>query len=338
MKTISFIFVSLLLLVSGCQKSETVSDPAEYVATVLRTLDPAEKQQIQAFFAALTGQSEAAYTLFGPKPWTIDSYSSITKTGRNLRLSFPHTELALVDGWAAWERHANLFPSDVYDLRCIQSDEPTPHCTIIVINKPAMEQVIGRNADLFRTTLGIQGGANELQQQILSTTSLLKACTDDNNLLGILLGYGTVNAKAFTRRSELVWYIQSLQYPPYAKPQEMDTLSTVGQFLVKYVRSGKIRSAERERMQQKFLAEGASAYEELNRLCVALEASPEQDLKLLLDSAREPSFAAIKSEPETQEWLAAYEAAHDRIPQLRGGENTLESILTRWMSNEANIL
>lgn len=148
---------------------------------------------LEAFFRDLLFSEGFAFTLFGDKPISVNEYDT------------DNSELfsKSAAGYQTWSKYAQLLPESNY-LFLFYENQMKGFFEITLINKRAVRKVFAQNKDKFLNVFGPKISSEELISLIVEKGSLWNtAIKDREDVIGILLGYGRINAELFQKRSEL---------------------------------------------------------------------------------------------------------------------------------------
>lgn len=297
----------------------------------LSNIPQEHRDRLEAFFSYLVHRAGAAYTLFGPKPWTVESFPHKTPTQSSFSLYHPEVSLSLRLGWESWMQYKHVFSGNTYSIHCVPlRDRLADHSYVVVINRPATLMVIRRHLPLFQELLKTDASPEELLRLMESSEAVLSECTQQSTLLGILLGYGARNAQGFSRRAQISTYLNSLLKPP-GFPEELGALSPLSNRSVRAYRGDSQRTLSPS-------PSFKSLAEELNSMCAGLKANQCGDSHYWIQRYAPPVFVAFEGEPETVEWLEAYAKTRDRLPNFLDNSSLLEAVFDRWTSGQAETL
>ena len=189
------------------------------VHDALQTIPEQDLVVLDRFFRCLLYENEFGYTLFGQKP------ISMTIALFEPSLKEPLERLTFEKGWEMWVRYRHLFPSDRFVLKKDVFGD-NRNVTISLINKPMVYKEIVENLAVFRKFLGEQSTETIFQKICSGDKSIFDLTSPHPQaLVGILLGYGKLNALNFQRDSEIFEGLNR-QLPPLA-PDKI-SLSPVG--------------------------------------------------------------------------------------------------------------
>jgi hypothetical protein len=199
------------------------------IAASLSKIPDQDRRYLDQFFQYPLRKSPMGYTLFGNKPISLFEYPNLkSSVNCDLRLS-----LYMEKGWKTWTRHEPFFPSKNFVLKKEKEAGAFHTNTIILINKTQVLSAISQNLDLFTLKLGKEFQPKEFLKQICYTEKPLFEFLKEEDLIGILLGFGRVNGVLFNREHEIAGYLQTKFTPPFSCLEEINQLSSKNQ---KYVR------------------------------------------------------------------------------------------------------
>jgi len=178
------------------------------------SLTDAEKVGLEVTLRHLFTFHEFAYTLFFDKPAsfsflpapTVDifPYERLYFLGEDVEfVSIPLLNPGIALSIEPWKKiKSNLhIPKYLF----LEDDTSFGEETIFFINKKAFLEVVNLNLNIFKRELGSGITAQELLRQIESREkNVMTALKFNEELLGIILGYGQHNASLFKRRNYLI--------------------------------------------------------------------------------------------------------------------------------------
>lgn len=178
-------------------------------------LIPNEDRVVLAhFFRSLIQTFGAGYVLYGSKPMCITGYSNPLKQyfdkKKNSTLSFwtgssasfNEHNLLMEAGLAMWKKYAFLFPRKNFFL--VDYEESDGTVSIVLINKKMFLKKIKDELPEFERFYNKKITPEVIFHQLVTRDPLFfKMIYKHQDMLGILLGYGTNNAKLFERKVEL---------------------------------------------------------------------------------------------------------------------------------------
>lgn len=161
----------------------------------LEQISPNDQVVLTEFFRKLL--CPFAYTLFGDKPVSTECFE-INKESPDI-LRRPSYE-----GYRTWKKYVHLFPSKNY-LFLFYEDIEDNYCEITLVNKQAVREAFEQNREKFIDVLGPKMDAEKLLDMIVQKKSLWKTpFRYREDLIGILLGFGKINAELFQKRNEIL--------------------------------------------------------------------------------------------------------------------------------------
>ena len=156
-----------------------------------------DRKVLEDFFRNLLFLQGFAYTLFGDKPISVEYFD---------RESPKKPELFRTSccGYRTWEKYAHLFPQQDYVFLFNENiDEEV--CEMTLINKRALRQIVEMYKEKFIEFFGPEITSEKLLNILIQKRSLWNTSMQDRaDLIGILLGYGKVNAELFQKRNEIL--------------------------------------------------------------------------------------------------------------------------------------
>lgn len=318
------VLIGLILLgITGCS-------PQSDVKRTMNAIPKEHLDRIENLFMQLVTNSSAAYTLFGPKPMSIEGYTDNALAMTPHEIHFPNETLIFKHGWDSWEKFQDHFPSQVYALKRVPFYDHPSYWHIYVINKPATLTVLRKHIDTFNTTLGTHYTAEELWSRMDASDIFFHSVVEHSSLLGILLGYGKENAEAFTRRAEICLHLNRFSTPPFQLNHEWKRLSPESQrFVQLYTANISPVSSVPEPMKPKPGFD--SLADELNAICSHICFFELEGAHPFLERYGQPVFMTLKGEPETDEWRQVYTKTRQHVVHLFKEKPFLETVFTQWM-------
>lgn len=165
-----------------------------------------EIDDIKYLFEDLAISHDFAYTLFGSKPMSLADYDlkapSIFPIHKWIRSRYLFVKAKA--GLRSWYKHRKEF--DLKEFIFLDEETDLFECLVLVlINKKNMLHVLYEHQSIFKQKLG-NSFTPELFLETLEKKeiSLAKAIHDNDQLLGIMLGYGERNAMLFQERFDLM--------------------------------------------------------------------------------------------------------------------------------------
>lgn len=170
------------------------------VSEILKLIPQDDLSRLNSLFSVIIKEDHGAYTLFGDKPVSLSGDFEITPW-ENIIERIPVGGI-FWKNWSIWEKYKHLFPLKRYLLIKDSSEsEKFKISHVFLVNKTEFIKVINDNLSLFEHVLGHP----VIPEQILSDLesgkiSFLDSISNNEMLLGILLGYGKINASLYNKR------------------------------------------------------------------------------------------------------------------------------------------
>lgn len=186
----------LLLIGIFCFPCFSIAMQKEEIKEIIQTIPSADLKILEDFFRELLFCHGFAYTLYGDKPMSVESFD-LGDAGKS--------ELFCTssDGFKIWKKYAHLFPSKNH-IFLFYEDKEKDSCEISLINKHAFQQIISKNKEKFSEVLGLEISPEKLLALLMQQQSLENTLVKDReDLIGILFGYGKTNAELFQKRNEI---------------------------------------------------------------------------------------------------------------------------------------
>lgn len=283
------------------------------------SLPSEDRRALEEFFELLIKDKNFGYTLFGTKPMSIADYYGKTPT------SFE--TLVLERGWTSWCKYKHFFPSNHFEL--IQIDfghlNGRNHKEIVLINKQATLNVIGKNIQIFNNRFNNSWSPELILRAIVKNQDFYQKLLFKSDLFGILLGYGNINALNFEKSKELIFHISEATNPPL--PENFEGLSKLGQLFVEGYGKSELKT------HSQLSSDLSTSKEELNQVIEALGSFELDKSDFLLDHIQAVLFAGDMNDEETK-WLKQnYTETRDRIIGAYNGQSIFEVTMNQWMKN-----
>ena len=154
------------------------------------------------FFRKLLQEDGAGYVLYGSKPMCYATYRqpkihfSVESAPLNKRDVLMHM------GLSTWKKYASFFPMKHFAL--IDYPDANGTVTILLINKTTLLQEIEGELREFEHFYSKKINATDILDQIVNRDPIFFEMFHKNEqMMGVLLGYGTNNAKLYARKVEL---------------------------------------------------------------------------------------------------------------------------------------
>lgn len=163
-----------------------------------------DKNTLKPLFKDWVFNNHFGYVLNGDKAVATTGYFKVVPVG-NLLAGRTKPKFNFQKSWGVFEKYPNLSDSENFiilkNIDKIISDEVV-HITII--NKKKFLETVKDHLDLFKVTLGNKISPENLLKQISERkTCLWESLHKDEELYGILLGYGVEASRTFKRKMEI---------------------------------------------------------------------------------------------------------------------------------------
>ncbi len=171
-----------------------------------------ERVYISYFFDYLVSKDHLGHVLlFDQKPACL--------TGQILKNRLPyrircrlirkgfHDRKLFMRGWKYWQKHEHLFPHENFIFSSLTQEKKDEYGSSVsfhlyVINKQSLSQCLNNYEDRFQELLGEDFSKNQFISQLEQGINLESLVKNDQELIGILLGYGQESASHFKERAE----------------------------------------------------------------------------------------------------------------------------------------
>lgn len=286
------------------------------VVQFVENLPSNERKELEAFFRHLVAVSDFGYTLFGSKPMSMDAWSNEASLSY---LFFPvvNNTTVIKNGWSLWMKYSHLFKGSRFCLRCCLHSNGKSSA-IFLINRLAVARVINANIEAFKKYLGDHVTVSDILTGIERDQSILNDTLGGNEeLLGILLGYGAVNSQKFQLRAELTQVKNSI--PVFPK-----------KLLVVNSDDPWERKLQRLEWQKNILVKGSRS------VVMESEAAAHQLKSIRWEHSRIedplaqislPSFRRVSNDAEGRQLLESYRQTRSSIISSLNSQNFLTTVL-----------
>jgi hypothetical protein len=193
---IHVILMSAILLSSPPFCFSTSTQKGE-VEEKIQNISSEDRKTLEDFFRNLLFLQGFAYTLFGDKPISVECFD-LNNAEK------PELFRTSSCGYKTWEKYVHLFPQRSY-VFLFYEDADKDLCEITLINKKAFRQIFDAHQEKFAKFFGSEINSDKLLDLLVQKRSLWNTLMKDrDDLIGILLGYGKINAELFQKRSEIL--------------------------------------------------------------------------------------------------------------------------------------
>lgn len=292
------------------------------VVQVLASIDSREKDILKFFFQSLFASGDFAYTLFGNKPMALMDHNLEFAFFEQNKGKLRRKAILELQGWEIWKKHAHRF--SITQFYFINKKTKSGFNGALICKKSS-QKLINKHSELFKN--------------ISEPSTVIETITDRmNNLendvefpehyfqcLGILLGYGHNNAKAYEQDSS---NRNLLAAGPFdlKKYSSQETENLINQtnlnirnvHLPSKVYSPNIKDLLHQLSSHRQSYGPIKATHKINPLC----------------PIRTPGFMAVSNNPETEEIINDYDSLREKLVKIYHSDKFLEIILTRLTSTE----
>jgi hypothetical protein len=292
----------------------------------LTEVDQTSLMKLELFFANLVNENNFAYTLFGNKPCSIETYVDFFENPLSSNL---FESINLENGWECWQNYRHLFPSENFILSQFHRNHGLEKFnTLILINKKATLEVIQKNLQTFQELLEISLSANEILNRISSKNNeeFLAQIMDKSQLFGILLGYGSKNSWGFERKIDLSLNIGNQKY--LSSEEDSKDLEKISLILVRAFSKGSLKP---EKLSHVPSGGFSTLTEELNSLTTPKKTFQLSGAEHLFEKHLSPVFSAFDDDPETQQLHEEYMKTRNVIIEKYKKGPFLKVTLSQWM-------
>lgn len=173
------------------------------VASILEMMPRKDKERLEYFFQTLIGWDAFGYVLFGDKPMSFSSSEKQINPFNSFDsfcFAISPRRIQTVNGFETWKKYESLFSMPRF---VFLYDESPSNETFLFINKKKFISTVDRHALLFQHVLRREVTGEELLQEATSKPLLSEVLADQDELIGILFGFGEKNACLFQRMMQL---------------------------------------------------------------------------------------------------------------------------------------
>lgn len=206
------VFLAVLLIFS-CRLFCT--EPKTYVQQQLAQMPDDDRDVLRLYFETLLAQN-FAYTLFGDKPVSADGYYAPAYGDNSMKSA------VLRHGKQVWLKYCHLFTGERFVFVYQQRDDFED---VYLINKKAVLDTVGMHLCEFKKVLGDHVTPEiVLEQLVRSDTTYYEVLHHHGGLVGLMYGFGHVNAFLFYRLWEVEVAIEKWLNPPFILhvPEKID--------------------------------------------------------------------------------------------------------------------
>lgn len=198
------IFLSIVLVFQSCQQPQKRSE-------FRLTLE--EEQWLPEFFRDVFLEEHAIYTLWGTKPLTafdICYYTEEELKNLQQRYSLPQSSVTIhvsrytiPENWDRWKKIQSRFPIQNFLFFEKQDDLFPKIFRLFFLNKRSVVSVLSTRYQLFEERVGFKFTPSVVISEIENPESFFwKKVFNNSELMGLLYGFGEVNASCFSSCNE----------------------------------------------------------------------------------------------------------------------------------------
>lgn len=200
------VFLAVLLIVSHGLFCMEPKAPKAYVQQQLAQMPENDRDVLRLYFETLLAQN-FAYTLFGDKPVSADGYYAPAYGDNSMKSA------VLRHGKQVWLKYCHLFTGERFAFVYQQRDDFED---VYLLNKKAVLDTVGMHLCEFRKVLGNHVTPEIVLEQLMrSDTTYYEVLHHHGGLVGLMYGFGHVNAFLFYRLWEVEVAIDKWLNPPF---------------------------------------------------------------------------------------------------------------------------
>lgn len=204
----SFIFLAILVIYQANAFHQEPADSGLLMSSewieqdVLQSISDNDREELELFFANLVEQDQFGYVLFSEKPIALSG--GFVKTPSDNVLIGVETGCLCLKRWALWKSYFERIQFPNF-LLIEENFAASPDiCFIFLINKTLFAKTIRDHSNRFSEITGCSIDPVKILSDLeQGKTTLQQAIFFNEELLGILLGFGEHNAGLFAKRRQL---------------------------------------------------------------------------------------------------------------------------------------
>lgn len=194
------------------EKFPSLFDKQEKIKFLLATMPLEDKKSLESFFRKGILFESFGYVVFGNKPMVLGVFYT-KKSCINIRSSKIFFYDSMWDDYLVWKKYQHLFPITNYTLRVWQSPVDDNWYDFLFINTNKVIETIDEHISIFQEKLGSLITSKDILDQLEKNDNILEEVfKDQNDLLGILLGFGKHNSYLYQKRENIE---NEYHHPPY---------------------------------------------------------------------------------------------------------------------------
>ncbi len=348
MRFINTIFLTLILVF---KINDAYTESQFNVHCILEKIPNEDKEKLDTFFKNLIINNAFGYTLFGKKPFVLETFSTSASLDKS------NSNYLLFEGWKAWEKYRHLFPRKYFSLDCIENFNSfnerqqtlilfnieqlkkhykTRYSSITLKKKNCItEDLFKKNPFSFTNEKDIflfvkQEKPSKLLRKIYCFLKISETTPKEHLMLGILLGYGKSNAVRFARFTEVFNALIELPYFPQNIPKEFDYLNDFTKENLFYTKEHRLQKPSFENDSNRNLKIVSEMIKENNFLTEQWQSLSQIYPDGPMTLVHLPVFIADKNLSETKKLYRRYNRVRNHITTLLQQSNFLEIVLTKY--------
>lgn len=189
-----------LLYLHHTQKSQ--NSKKTKLSEIFVSIPPPDLVILEDFFQSLFVYHNLGYVLYGDKPMITISYNNPLFSQSFDLYSMEPENLKMKKGMECWRKYHKLFSSENFISVFFGDPSKDENIELILINKSKFINVVETNLDKFKPVFGKDVTGKQLLTKLINEKDFW-TCNLDYEMIGILLGYGKINAHYFQRRSDI---------------------------------------------------------------------------------------------------------------------------------------
>ena len=294
---------------------DCIANPNEVLKGKPAKLSLRDEDVLESFFRHLLTSSSAGFVLFGEKPVCLYNFENEESSLPGSDSHRHSTEIK--EGLRVWGKYHddknqknNIFHKTKNPKKISTFDNE-----FLIINRKAFLDVVNKNLLLFQYKLGIKVSPEKLLNKLLTPDDDIFTVFKGNQaLLGIILGYGTVNSISYERGTNLIDALHKQEiFPPYqSKLPPTDEEELKESLAELYFPPGFGYHSAREEI------------EELSSSITNYKKSEDTNASILF------SFSYHKDTDETNQLLAMYDDAYLKIDKALKSDHLVEKMLEKF--------
>lgn len=150
---------------------------------------------MKEFFDQAIRHDQTAHVLYFKNKPVCLTYISLKYQDKNFK------DILALRGWRAFKKHEHLFPHPnfMFNENLFESGDDCKLLHIYAINKKSLIKCLDEHCILFKKILGQEFSSENFIKKLEEGQPLLALLSGDEELLGVLLGYGEESAHAFKK-------------------------------------------------------------------------------------------------------------------------------------------